>query len=280
MHDSAASTRLPGPIRIGLFDSGVGGLSVLRALRRRLPHADLFYIADSAHAPYGERDAAFVQLRSFALTEALLGVGAQIVVVACNSATALSIDPLRVRFGTTRFVGVEPGLKPALSLTRNGRIGVMATSATLASERFARLLAAQQRPGIEFLLQPCPGLAQALEDGDADSAAVRAIVAREAGALRAAAVDTVVLGCTHYPFASEAIGAVLGPGVRLVDTAPAVADQCARLTAASIDVAGLAQGTVSIATTGDPTRLMDIAARWLDFETHFLPTLVPAGAGG
>ncbi|RZT98068.1 glutamate racemase [Rivibacter subsaxonicus] len=259
------------PVRIGLFDSGVGGLSVLRALQRRLPGAELFYIADSAHAPYGERDAAFVQQRSIALTDALLGAGAQIVVVACNTATALAIDMLRARYPGTRFVGVEPGLKPALASSRNGRIGVMATSATLASTRFARLLAEQQRPAVQFLLRACPGLAQALEEGDVGSASVSAIVARDAGALRASGVDTVVLGCTHYPFASSAIAEVLGADVVLVDTAPAVAEQCARLADERGAAGRRAARRIVLSTTGDQQRLRQIAERWLDFEFELQP---------
>jgi glutamate racemase len=250
---------------------------VLRALQRRLPGAELFYIADSAHAPYGERDASFVQQRSTALTEALLERGARIVVVACNTATALAIDRLRALYPTTRFVGVEPGLKPALALSRNGRIGVMATAATLSSARFARLLAEQQRAGVEFVLQACPGLAQALEDGDADSATVRAIVARDAGALRSHGVDTVVLGCTHYPFASEAITAVTGADVALVDTAAAIAEQCARLAAKVAPPSAATVRRVGVATTGDQSRLEAIAARWLDFEVE-LRGLAPVRA--
>ena len=252
---------------IGVFDSGVGGLSVLRALRCALPGAAFRYVADSGHGPYGERSDAFVIERSLYLAHHLLAHGAGLLVVACNTATAAAVEALRSALPDMPIVGVEPGVKPALAITRNGRIGVMATRGTLASERFARLLAEQQRTGVEFITQACPGLAQALEDGDADSAAVRALVERDAGALRDQQVDTVVLGCTHYPFAGAAIAAVLGGAVTLVDTAPAVAEQCARLAQDS------GSGSVQLQTTGDPQRLQQIATRWLDFDFAMLPRI-------
>ena len=133
--------------RIGVFDSGVGGLSVLRALHRYLPRATLLYAADSGHAPYGERDAAYVIARSRAMTAHLLSQGAQLLVVACNTATAAAIDTLRADHPALPIVGVEPGIKPAIALTRNRRVGVMATHATLASERFRRLVATQTLRG-------------------------------------------------------------------------------------------------------------------------------------
>lgn len=252
-------------LHVGVFDSGVGGLSVLRALRRRLPDARLSYLADSAHAPYGERDAAFVAQRSRAITSALVERGAQLVVVACNTATALAIDGLRDAHPSLPIVGVEPGIKPALAATRVGRVGVMATSATLSSERFRRLLQAQAalHPSVGVALQPCPGLARALERGPAGMVEVTELVQRYAQPLREARVDVVVLGCTHYPFASAEIAAALGPDVTLLDTAVAVAQQAARL-GANLERPGSVDASATLLTTGDPQALANIARAWLD----------------
>ncbi|MES3015582.1 MAG: glutamate racemase [Pseudomonadota bacterium] len=252
---------------LGVFDSGVGGLSVLRALRRRLPQARLLYAADSGHAPYGERDAAFVIERARALTDHLLREGAQLVVIACNTATAAAAQTLRDEHPAVAIVGVEPGIKPAIALSRNGRIGVMATTGTLASDKFRRLLAAHAGE-VELHLQPCPGLATALEAGDAHSAEVHALIARYAAPLRAAGVDTVVLGCTHYPFAAAAIAAALGPHVSLVDTADAVARRVeALLPAGAARVAAQPLRPVLLWTSGDVAALRRAAAHWLDFAT-------------
>jgi glutamate racemase len=234
----------PPALSIGVFDSGVGGLSVLRSLRALMPQARFLYVADSGHAPYGERDETYVVERARAITAHLLAQGAQLVVVACNTATAAAVQALRERWPAVGFVGVEPGLKPAIARSRNRRIGVMATRGTLQSAKFRRLVEAHAA-GVELVLQPCDGLARALEEGDADAPAVLALVERHTAPLRAAGVDTVVLGCTHYPFATSAIGAALGPGVALIDTAQAVALQAQRLAAAlpSPDRAeGAAQG--------------------------------------
>lgn len=265
-HDSPA-------VHIGVFDSGVGGLSVLRALRRRLPRAKLSYLADSAHAPYGERDAAFVTARSRALTQALLDRGAQLIVVACNTATALAIDALRAQHAELAFVGVEPGIKPALAASRNGRVGVMATAATLSSERFRRLLQSQAaaRANAEVTLQPCPGLAHALEQGAEGQAQVAELAERYGAPLRDAGVDVVVLGCTHYPFASAQIASVLGPAVALLDTATAVAQQAARL-ASNLAPADANGADATLLTTSEPDRLAAIADAWLDFRFNVDPT--------
>ncbi|MGA0612717.1 glutamate racemase [Caldimonas sp. KR1-144] len=259
-------------LHVGVFDSGVGGLSVLRALRRHLPGARLSYLADSAHAPYGERDAAFVAERSRAMTSVLVERGAQLVVVACNTATALAIDGLREAHPSLPFVGVEPGIKPALAATRVGRVGVMATSATLSSERFRRLLQAQAalHPSVDVALQPCPGLARALEQGPAGMAQVAELAQRYARPLREARVDVVVLGCTHYPFAAAEIAAALGPDVTLLDTAVAVAQQAARL-AANLEPLAITDASTTLGTTGDPQALADIARAWLDFPFDVPP---------
>ena len=256
-----------------MFDSGVGGLSVLRALRQLLPQAELLYAADSAHAPYGEREPDFILTRCESLTAQLKGAGARMIVVACNTATAVAIETLRRAHPDLILVGVEPGLKPAIALSRNRRIGVMATQATLTSAKFLRLIQAHAE-GIELLLQPCPGLAHALETGDADGAHVGELIARHTAPLRDAGVDTVVLGCTHYPFAAHRIAEALGSHVMLVDTSQAVARQVQRLTSTPTANAAATPARVSLWTSGDPAQLGRIAARWLDFEVsvQHLPT--------
>lgn len=250
---------------IGVFDSGVGGLSVLRALRRHMPLATLLYAADSAHAPYGERDDGFIIERSHGMTEHLLSEGAQMIVVACNTATAAAVESLRSAYPGLAVVGVEPGLKPAIARTRNRRIGVMATQATLNSAKFQRLVEAHA-VGISLHLQACQGLAQALETGHVDGEAVGALVLRHTAPLRQANVDTVVLGCTHYPFAAHRIANALGTEVALIDTADAVASQAKRL-AVELRLCHLPTGRkTKLRTTGDPVHLAGVAAHWLDFE--------------
>lgn len=212
---------------IGVFDSGLGGLSVLRALMAAMPGARFLYVADSAYAPYGERDAEAVIARSLRITEFLVAGGASGAVVACNTATAAAIDVLRAQHPKLPIVGIEPGLKPAVAATRNGRIGVLATPATLASERFDQLHQAQAQ-GSFVLKQPCPGLADLIEQGDLDAFSVIEAVQRFCEPLRRADVDTVVLGCTHYPLVAHHIQAALGAHVQLIDTADAVARHAAQ----------------------------------------------------
>lgn len=256
----------PKPPRIGVFDSGLGGVSVLRALRAARPDADLIYAADSGHAPYGERDAGHVLARSEVLTEHLLAEGAELLVIACNTATAVAAAALRARHPDLGIVGVEPGLKPALAASPGGRIGVMATQATLGSPKFRRLLdelLAGAPAGTRIHLQACPGLAAAIEAGEPDSPAVRAAVAPHAAALRAHGVDTVVLGCTHYPFAAGPIAEALGPGVRLIDTAEAVARQASRRIGARPPADVGASGGLALWTSGVPDTLARFVARGL-----------------
>ena len=216
---------------IGVFDSGIGGLSVLEALRALLPHAAFTYVADGEHAPYGERDEAFVTQRSLAVTQQLVeGHGASLVVVACNTATAAAIHHLREAFPRVRFVGIEPALKPALLVSRNKRIGVMATERTLASAKFGALLQSVRHEA-QFILQPCNGLAHAIERGEAPR--VRALCGEYWKAIRSRAdVDTLVLGCTHYPLEEDLLRDTVGPDVALVEPGPAVARRVAQLLAA------------------------------------------------
>lgn len=260
-------TTLPHAPCIGVFDSGLGGLSVLRAVRRLLPQARLLYVADSGFAPYGERETTFVRHRSLAIAQFLRRQGAHMLVVACNTATAAAVEELRERFAGWPIVGVEPGVKPATAATRNGRIGVLATEGTLRSGRF-QLLAQAHAAHVELYLQPCPGLAAAIEHGDLDAPELLGTIERCCQPLRAAGVDTVVLGCTHYPFVAHHIQAALGPSVRLIDTAEAVARRTSQLlpnAAAPRRASPAHDEPVRLWTTGDATLLAEVTRRWLDF---------------
>jgi len=246
------------PATIGVFDSGVGGLSVLRALRDRLPRASLHYLADSAWAPYGDRSVEEVSARSQRMVEHLLDHGASMVVVACNTATTAAIGMLRARWPALPFVGVEPGVKPAVARSRNGRIGVLATRRTIASERL-RALVAEHAAGREVHLQACPGLVDAIEGGTLDDAELDALIRGYCSPLVDAQVDTVVLGCTHYPFVAQRLQAVLGPQVMLVNTADAVAERARSLWQGSDP----GPARLRLQTTGDAQLLGDFARRWL-----------------
>jgi glutamate racemase len=201
---------------------------VLAALRCAMPHQTLHYIADSGHAPYGERDPGHVIDRSSHLTARLVALGARMVVVACNTATALAVQTLRTQWPRLPIVGVEPGLRPATGATRNGRIGVLATPATLRSPRFQALLQ-REAAGYRVVQVPCPGLAAAIERGPAAAVDVEQLLEQFCAPLHHSAVDTVVLGCTHYAFVAAGIRRRLGPDVTLIDTAEAVARRAAQL---------------------------------------------------
>ena len=249
-------------LRIGVFDSGVGGLSVLRAIRRQLPLADLIYVADSANAPYGERDNAFILQRSATISRFLLSHRTQAIVVACNTATAAAVHHLRMLWPHMPIVGVEPGLKPAVAVSCNKRIGVMATSATLASTKFQRLMN-EQGGQAKFVLQPCPGLAAEIEKGLLDTSTLRSLVDEFTTPLRAAQVDTVVLGCTHYPFVRPLIEVALGKNVKVIDTADAVARHVARQVFLSSHTCGGVGGDTWLWSSGNPNLLTKVVHSWL-----------------
>jgi len=211
---------------IGVFDSGVGGLSVLREIRSLLPSEELLYVADSGAAPYGDRSEAFIRDRVGAIADFLVGMGAKMLVVACNTATAVAVELLRSRLAVP-VVAMEPAVKPAVTLSRSGIIGVLATSRTLASERFARL-AELFGDGVEIILQPCPGFVEQVERGDTDSAETYSLVKQHVSPLIEKGADTLVLGCTHYPFLLDVIKEVAGPGVTVLDASLPVARQVQR----------------------------------------------------
>lgn len=261
---------------IGIFDSGIGGLSVLKALRTELPNEQFIYVADSGHAPYGERNDAHVMARSLAVAKYLVSQHIKALVVACNTATAAAIDSLRVSYPHLPIIGVEPALKPAVTVSATKHIAVMATRSTLGSARFAALLGAQSSQA-NFVLLPCDGLAEAIEQAMQDSDATKVIAAcacifKAAGTFygqkeafqTSNAVDTVVLGCTHYPFAAQHISALLGSGVTVLDTGSAVALQTKRMLDGNLSNQPTPQ--VQWVSTGRSNALVAAAEVWLGLE--------------
>jgi glutamate racemase len=211
---------------IGVFDSGVGGVSVLREIRRVLPAEDLIYLADSAYTPYGDRPATVITERSIAMVALLQAADVKAVVVACNTATGIAVDALRARF-TMPIIAIEPAVKPAAARTRSGVVGVLATTQTLASQRFWKLVETHAA-GVRVVTQPSPGLVERVEAGELSTAATRSLVEQYVKPLLDNGADTIVLGCTHYPFLSAVIQDVAGPSITVIDPAVAVARELRR----------------------------------------------------
>lgn len=211
---------------VGVFDSGLGGLSVLTHIRRLLPSESLYYVADTGHLPYGSKSPEYVLTRSLAISRFLAQQGVKAIVVACNTATAAAVAELRRQFAVP-VIGVEPGLKPGIDRSRGGVIGVLATEGTLGSEKFRRLVAThrQQR---RVIVQPCHGWVELVESGDLDSPQARMLVSDTLTPLLQEGVDTLVLGCTHYPFLMSLIRELAGPAVAIVETGPAIARELRR----------------------------------------------------
>lgn len=265
---SASSPLADGPAKhaIGVFDSGVGGLSILKALRAELPSEDFVYIADSGFAPYGERDEDFVAVRARCIASYLVNhehLAIKALVIACNTATAAAIHLLRQDYPGLPIIGVEPAIKPAIAMSQTGRIGVMATRGTLNSRKFQTLLESHAGEAA-FICQPCDGLADAIERDDAIKIiALCAEYTRAIGrfGLNAGEIDTLILGCTHYPFASAQIKAMLPAGVQLVDNGAPVARQTRRILTSHAN--SNLTGQVQLACTGDCETLAQAADRWL-----------------
>jgi glutamate racemase len=234
---------------VAVFDSGLGGLTVLRALRQRLPGEDFFYFADTRFMPYGDRAESFIRERGELIAAGLARRGAKALVIACNTLTAAAAEGIRAS-SALPVVALEPGVKPAASLTRSGVIGVLATTRTLASERFRRLVE-DYASRCRVLVQPCPGLAEAIEQEGADSPAVARLLDNFVTPLAAGGADVVVLGCTHYPWASAAISRRLPAATVLLDTGEAVARQLEKRLA-SASLLGGGQGRLTISSSGSP----------------------------
>ncbi|MGB8213331.1 MAG: glutamate racemase [Anaerolineales bacterium] len=248
---------------IGIFDSGVGGLSVLREIMLQMPWESVLYFADQGHVPYGPRRLEEVRGFSEAITRFLLGLGAKLVVVACNTASAAALQHLRQTFPAIPFVGMEPAVKPAAESTRTGVVGVLATPATFQGALYASVVE-RFASGVTLLQDTCPGLVGQIEKGELDKPVTREILEKALRPMLARGIDTVVLGCTHYPFVIPLIQQIIGPEVRVIDPAPAVARQTVRL----LDAAGL-RGTDSKV----GTRLFFTSGEAARFEAQ-LPVLL------
>lgn len=246
---------------IGVFDSGVGGLSILQGIRQLLPHERLIYVADSANAPYGPRGQSFIQQRCLHIMDYLLQRNVKAVVVACNTATAAAIGLLREKYAPP-IIGVEPAVKPAAERSRSGVVGVLATSGTIASDKFMTL---QSRfsDRAQILTRACPGLVELIEQPHFDEDAVLRLLEEFIAPMRARGADTLVLGCTHYSLIKPQISRVAGTGVTIVDAGLAVAKELQRrlgqetLTAGAGDTA-----PVEFFTSGDPVQQAILIQRY------------------
>ena len=212
---------------IGVFDSGVGGLSILDEALHQLPEHDYLYLADSVNAPYGEKSSEWIAARSLALCQHLAKEGCEVIVVACNTATAQAIKDIRHALPQIPIIGVEPGIKPAAMQTQNGVVGVLATEATLKSDKFNALLATLPAH-CQFIKQAGAGLVPMIEAGHANSDDILELLAQHLTPIQDAGADTLVLGCTHYPFLRKAIRKLLGDTITIIDTSEAVVRQLKR----------------------------------------------------
>jgi glutamate racemase len=239
---------------IGFFDSGVGGLSVMIEVRRLLPAEKFIYFADSAHCPYGAKPVEVIQGRAFAICDFLLERGVKLIVIASNTTSIAALDAVREKYNVP-VVGIEPAIKPAVSVTRNGRIGVIATGVTLAGERFDSLVK-RFGDGLDVYTQPCPGLVEVVESGRWDNKETEALIGSYLDKLLARGVDTIILGCTHYPFLRPVVEKLAGSSIVVIDSGEAVARQVVRvLENKGLTAGGKAAGDASFFTSGDPEKV-------------------------
>lgn len=246
---------------IGIFDSGIGGLSVLRAVRAKYPNEEIIFLADQVHVPYGARSLEQVRDFSRAITNFLLTQDAKIIVVACNTASAAVLHKLREHFLGVPFVGMEPAVKPAAERTLSGVVGVLATPATFQGELYNSVVE-RFAQGVIVLQNTCDGLVGQIEKGKLDDPQTRAILDAALKPMIARGIDHVVMGCTHFPFVIPLIEQIVGPEVEVIDPAPAVARQVGRvLDALDLRAVESSVGTVQFLTTEDPAKLSKMLPR-------------------
>jgi glutamate racemase len=249
---------------VGVFDSGVGGLSVLRAIRQQLPKESILYFGDQRHVPYGSRLVGEVRKFSETITRFLLGEGAKLIVVACNTASAAALHSLRQAFPEISFVGMEPAVKPAVENTRTGVVGVLATPATFQGALYASVVE-RFASNVIVLQDTCPGLVQQIEDGALDGSKTRAILESALRPMMVQEIDAVVLGCTHYSFVIPLIKEIVGPDIRVIDPAPAIARQVARLLdSAGMRATGMRSESLRFFTSGNGIQFKAVLPRLLE----------------
>jgi glutamate racemase len=244
---------------LGVFDSGVGGLTILRELRRQLPQENVHYLADQQHVPYGARSQEEVYEFADAISQFLLKQGAKLIVVACNTASAAALHTLRERHPEVHFVGMEPAVKPAARLTSTGAVGVLATPATFQGELFASVVERFAKD-VRVIQQTLPRLVEQIEAGDLESEATRAILKRGIEPLQRRGVDTIVLACTHYPLVIDLIRDLAGPTVQVIDPSPAIARRAAWLLEHhGVEASRSQSGEITFFSSADAIRLVDMA---------------------
>lgn len=276
---------------IGVFDSGVGGLSVLRAIRHELPAERIIFLGDQIHVPYGSRQLDDVRRFSEQITRFLIGKGAKLIVVACNTASAAALHTLRGLFPQIPFVGMEPAVKPAAAQTQSGVVGVLATPATFQGELYASVVE-RFASDVKVLQSTCPGLVQQIEKGLLEAPETRSILVDALTPMIRQEIDTIVLGCTHYPFVIPLIQSIAGPNVNVIDPAPAVARQVRRLLAANENLASedrpltTSNEGIQLYTTGKIEKLQTLLPRllgenlrvqpatWMDEDSHLSATRI------
>ncbi len=246
---------------VGVFDSGLGGLSVLGEIRRLLPDESLIYVADSAYVPYGEKTAEQIIERSIQISGFLIDQGVKALVVACNTATAAAIQTLRERWPELILVGMEPAVKPAAARSASGRIGVLATTGTLRSAKFAALLE-RYSAQVQVFTQPCPGLVERIEAGELHSAATRELLAGYVQPLLDAGCDSLILGCTHYPFIRPLLREMVGEDVAIIDTGAAVARRLQQLLSEQALLADAPGGEIMYTTGSVAAMQQALPALW------------------
>lgn len=242
---------------VAVFDSGVGGLSVLGEISRLLPNESLLYVADCGHIPYGEKTPEFIRQRCVAISEFFREKGAKALVLACNTATVAGVADLRERYPDWPIVGMEPAVKPAAAATRSGVVGVLATTGTLQSAKFAALLD-RFAADVQVITQPCPGLVELIETGDLISPAIRQLLHSYVQPLLTAGCDTIILGCTHYPFLKPLLREMIPASITLIDTGAAVARQLQRLLSQRDLLASGHSRPAQFWTSGDPENFRNI----------------------